>query len=389
MGLLRLTKVTSLFITAIVFAYGCSGLRLDHPLRTRPEDWPTFGRTTSRSNTVNQLIIPPLSRVWDYDVSAGIANGAPIIADSLVIVGTLRGELYAIRLADGNRVGWISLGEAIHGTPVVEGGSGVIVPLSNSKESIVSYDMRNGVSLWKKACGDVETSLLLLENSVYFGTTNGIFYCIDGSNGSQRWTFPLPANTRWKGIRSTPAGVKSTVVFGADDGVLYALNATTGTPRWTYHTDSPIVAPPVIDSLHIVVGTVGGSVVALDPETGVLQWSSDVGSPVYAHALLLPRIVVITTTGGELLGLAPTTGTQLWKTTVGSPMVAGPAAAESTLFVGTLRKEFLAVRISDGTMLWKDTTDGRIKTSPVISNGMIVVATDNQTVLAYRGVSTR
>jgi outer membrane protein assembly factor BamB len=388
MGLLKLTRITSPLIAGIVFAYGCSGLRLNHPMHTRPEDWPTFGRTISRSNVVNQLITPPLSRVWDYDVSAGVANGAPIIADSLVIVGTLRGELYAIRLTDGKRVGWISLGEAIHGTPVVEGGSCVIVPLSNSKESVVSYDMQNGASLWKQVCGDVETSLLLLENSVYFGTTAGTFYCVDCSNGTQRWSFPLPTNNRWKGIRSSPAGVKSTVVFGADDGVLYALNAKTGTPRWMYHTDSPIVAPPVIDSLHIIVGTVGGSVVALDPETGELQWSAEVGSPVYAHALLLPKIVVITTTGGELIGLAPNTGTQLWKTTVGSPMVAGPAAAESTLFVGTLRKEFLAVRISDGTMLWKDTTDGRIKTSPVISNGMIVVATDNQTVLAYRGVST-
>jgi outer membrane protein assembly factor BamB len=335
---------------------------------------------------VSQPITPPLSRVWDYDVTAGIANGAPIIVDSLVIVGTMRGELHVIRLTDGKRIGWVSLGEAIHGTPVVAGNS-VIVPLSNSKESIVSYDISNGVVRWRQSYGDVETSLLLLENSVYFGTTDGTFYCVDVPNGTQTWSFPLPTNTRWKGIRSTPAAGKTSVIFGADDGVLYALDAKAGTPRWTYRTGSPIVAPPVLDSLHVVVGTIGGSVVALDPETGSLQWSAEIRSPVYSHALLLPRTVVITTTAGELLGLEPTTGTQLWKTTVGSPMVAGPSAAESTLFVGTLKKELLAVRISDGAVLWKGTTDGRIKTSPIISNGMIIVATDNQTILAYRGAS--
>ena len=383
----KLVPISSFAILAATMGLlvaSCTGLRLGRSLYPREDDWPAFGRTPSHSNIVARRIDLPLSLAWQCDVAAGIANGAPLLVDSLILGGTMRGDLYAIRVSDGKRLGWIGLGDAIHGSPVFDGNA-VIVPLSNSKESLISFDLPTGVPRWKQSYGDVESSILLNDKRLFFGTTVGKFFCVESATGSKLWSFSLPSNSQMSGIRSSPAVQRSTVVFGADDGAVYALNIKDGSVTWTFSAGAPIAASPAIDSTGVVIGTIAGEVLSLDFETGHLRWTVDVGSPVYAHALITPAVITVATTGGDLYGLSPLTGARLWKTEIGSPMVAGPAAAGGTLFIGTLKREVFAVGIADGAILWKGTTEGRIKTSPVIGYGMVFFATDNQEIVAYRG----
>lgn len=381
------TSAPVLASALLLLAGGCGGLRFAHGIVSRPGDWITFGQNPLRSSTVNAAIRVPLTLAWDYDLAAGTSNGAPVVADSIVLAGTMRGELHAVRLADGKKLGWVNLGDAILGSPVVAG-STVFVPLSNSRESVVAYDLTSGQALWKRTCGDVETSLLLANGGLYGGTTEGSLFCLDPATGTVRWVFAIPENTARKGIRSTPSAWRSLVMFGADNGCLYALDAATGAVRWRYQADAPIVAPPVADSTLLVAGTTGGTVLALDPQTGNLQWKKTVDAPVYGHALLRRPVTVVVTTGGTVVCLAAQTGEQQWKTDLGAPMLAGPAAADGTMFIGTLHREFLALSLTDGKVLWKTDTDGRIKTSPVISTGMVIVTADDRSMLAFRGEAT-
>lgn len=367
----------------LLLAGGCGGLRLGRGIVSDPGDWSTFGKNPLRSSTVDTAIRVPLTLAWDYDLAAGTSNGAPVVADSIVLAGTLRGELHAVRLADGKRLGWVNLGDAIFGSPVVSGTT-AFVPLANSRESVIAYDLTGGQQLWKRTCGDVETSLLLAGGGLYGGTTEGSLFCLDPATGAVRWVFAIPENTMRKGIRSTPSAWRSLVFFGADNGCLYALEGTTGTVRWRYQTDDPIVAPPVADSTLLVVGTTGGTVLALDPQTGNVRWKKAVDAPVCGHALLRRPVTVVVTTGGTVVCLSTQTGEQQWKTDLGAPMLAGPAAADGIMFIGTLHREFFALSLSDGKVLWKTDTEGRIKTSPVISSGMVIVTTDDRSMLAFR-----
>ncbi len=64
------------------------------------------------------------------------------MVDGTLLVGNLRGELYAADGQTGKRIGWIKLGDAIQGSPVVDG-SMVYVAVSNSSESLVAFDLRS------------------------------------------------------------------------------------------------------------------------------------------------------------------------------------------------------------------------------------------------------
>jgi outer membrane protein assembly factor BamB len=375
----------ALLACSVLLAAGCMGLRLVRPVQLQADDWPMFGRTPSRSAAVPERFTLPLQKVWEYDVSAGIDQGPPLVVDSMVFAGTMRGELYCLRLDDGTRLGWVGLGDAVHGSPVVDGNS-IIVPLVNSTPSLLAYDLPRGRTRWKESYGSIETSLLLVDHRLYFGTTTGKFYCVDPATGIAIWSFSLPQNSRWFGIRSSPAAWGPAVLFGADDGVLYSLSGDSGSVRWTYQSDGPIVAPPAVDSAGVVVGTITGTVLSLDPASGQVQWTADANAPVYGNALLTPSSAVVATTGGTVLALARSTGKKLWELSTGGPVVAGPASADGVLFVGTLSREILAIDLSSGQLAWRDSTAGRIKTPPVIAHQTLLVATDDRTILAYREV---
>ena len=234
-----------LVAVSLFYAAGCGGLKLADTLRTSPSDWPTFAGQESRTNATSEQIQPPLKLAWEYDISGGIGNGSPLVVDSVLLVGNLRGELYAISLVTGKRIGWVTLGDAIQGSPAIDHNT-AIVAVSNSRESLISYNLIEGKPRWKHAYGDIEVSPLLHDQKIYVGNTQGMFHCVDQATGDQLWKFEIPKNTKRKGIRSSAATEGESVVFGAEDGAVYTMDAVSGKLLWSYQTGASVVSPPAI-----------------------------------------------------------------------------------------------------------------------------------------------
>ena len=365
---------------------GCSGLCLERPLKVREDDWPTFGKTANHINATKQTINPPLTLEWENDITGGIGNGSPLIIDSLLLIGNLRGELYAIHVRTGKRVGYVNLGDAIQGSPVIDG-SLAIVATSNSKESLVAFDLLDGKVRWKRSYGDIEVTPLLLNQKIFVATTTGVLYCVDRATGDLAWKFEIPENIRLKGIRSSPAGEGTTVVFGADDGAVYAFDAETGRQRWKFQTDAGVVAPPSVMDGTVYVGNLKGTLYALDLTSGRLGWKFESGSSIYANPTLVHGLVVFGTVGGTVFSLHARDVSTFWKNDLGSPINSGAVAAGSMIYVGTLKKLLFAVRLVDGSVAWKGEVTGRIKTTPAVADGRLFVATDERLVLSFRGTT--
>ncbi|MBI4535422.1 MAG: PQQ-binding-like beta-propeller repeat protein [Ignavibacteriae bacterium] len=384
MGFLRTISFLLILSIGPAVLVGCGGLKLDHAVRSSPDDWPMFARTETRSNVAIQSILPPLSLQWEYDVTGGIGNGSPLIVDTLVIVGNLRGELYVISANNGNRLGWVSLGDAIQGSPVVDG-SVAFVATSNSRESLVAFDLSEGSFRWKREYGDLEVSPLLFEQRLYFGNTSGTFYCVERDKGELLWKFELPGNEKRKGIRSSAAAVEKTVVFGAEDGSVYALDAETGKQRWRYRTSAPVVAAPAVMDSVVYVATLGGLLHAIELSSGKPKWEFAAGSPLYASPSFAPGTVVLGTTGGKLIALNAGDGSNTWTTNLDGVINSSAVVSGNIAYVGTLKKELFAVNVSTGSIVWKQSVEGRIKTTPAVARNRVVVATDERLILSFKG----
>lgn len=376
------TRIMRAAMLLAVLLGSCSHLKLDRPIRSGDGDWPTYARDASRANMTPEVLVPPLSLAWSADVTGAVGNGSPVLIDSLLIVGTLRGELYVFDIRNGKRLGWLSLGEAIQGSPVVRG-QVVYVALSNTTESLVAYDMSAGKRLWSGRFGDIEVSPVLTADRLYFGNIAGEFFCVDIERGEELWSFSIPKNTKLKGIRSSAAVDASTVVFGCDDGRVYALHGTTGELLWSYNTGSPVVAAPCIVEGSAFVGSTDGRMFSIEVKTGTLQWVTNLGSPVQAGAAISGEMVLVVTAAGKLSAVGRRTGALVWTADLGSVVSASPVVAGSYVYVGTLHKNLFAVHAQTGEIVFQEAIDGRVKTSPAVGFGRLFVASDERWILAF------
>jgi outer membrane protein assembly factor BamB len=370
-------------ILCVLLLAGCSGLRFAYPLRQTDGDINTFAGSSSRNNDRNTTPAPPLFPEWEQDVTAGIGDGAPCLIDSILFAGNLRGELYGFAIKTGKRIGWVTLGGAIQGTPVIAGNL-AIVPLSGSRESVVAYDFVDGKVRWRSGTGDVHGSPLLLGTFIYVGNTNGTLTCMALAGGEKIWSYALPGNTTMKGIRSSPAGQDSTVIFCADDGYMYNCNAHTGTLRWRVRAGSVIQATPVIYDSSVFVGTLDGRFVAVDLHRGTIRWTATPGTSIYGSAVVDPVNVIVGTTGGHIVAMDRTTGGIRWDVDLRSPVSAGLLGAGEIVYVGTLKKELIALKRSSGEIVWRTATAGRIKTTPVGGAGRVFLGLDTRMIQSYR-----
>ncbi len=379
----RFGIVQTFGLALLVFA-ACSGLRIPQPLNVDSADWPTFAKSENRANSTEEAIIPPLTLEWEFDITGGIGNGSPLVIDSVLLIGNLRGELYALNAYTGKRIGWVDLGEAIQGAPVIDGNV-AIVAVSSSELSLIGFDLVEGKPRWRKEYGDIEASPLLYRQRVYVGNAEGEFFCVDPATGERIWKFEVPENVKRKGIRSSAAANSGMVVFGADDGALYALDWDSGQLRWKSSTDAGVVGSPCIAGDVVCAANLGGTVYGIDLESGARRWQVDAGSPIYASVSYAANKVFVGTTGGTMYALDAVSGAVIWMQQLGSVINSGAVIANDILYVGTLKKNLFGLKIDDGTIVVKQDVPGRIKTSPAVARGRLYVATDERLILAFKG----
>jgi outer membrane protein assembly factor BamB len=383
-----LVRFALLSLAAILLwlAPGCAGLKLSQPLKLSPDEVNHAGNPEKPEFTRTESVTPPLVREWEYDLTGGIGNGPPLIVDSVLLIGTLRGEFYALNAFTGKRFGWYGTGGAIQSSPALQG-STAIIAMTNTEYSLIAYSLVEGTLSWRRELGDLEASPLLHRKNIYIGNTEGTFRCLNALTGNQEWTFSLPGNTTRKGIRTSARARDSLIVFGAEDGWLYALDAVHGRQIWRTNTGASIFGSPCIAGNSVIVGNAGGIVTAISLASGNVSWTYNAGSPLFAEPSATAGSVFIGSTGGAMIALSIESGKVLWRTETESVINAAAVVSGDVLYFGTLSKKLHAVRIADGTTLAQVELSGRVKTPPVVANGRVFVATDEKMIISFRGAT--
>ena len=189
---------------------------------------------------------------------------------------------------------------------------------------------------WRfKTGGEIFSSPALVDDWVYFGSTDGYCYGLDLRTGSERWR----AHTARQG-GVTPAVHGDTLYCEGASG-LYALSRVTGHERG-YWSEQPYGAnsPCVVDGT-LYYGTVFG-LRAIDLDTGKQRWLC---------------------------------GTSGW-------VIAPPAFAEHNLYLGSFDHRLYAVEVSSGRVLWTFETGWHIANSPAAQDGMVYVSSEDRYVYA-------
>jgi outer membrane protein assembly factor BamB len=360
--------------------------------------WPMYGYDPQRTHEVGFMVRPPFRKLWARR-TGNVIEFPPSLGGGLLFVAQDRGHLLAIDTRNGE-VRWRKyLRHCSAASPAVTTDivymsymqpapcaryprtqPGFVVAIRyRSKKGML---LKSGQELWRFKTGAVESSPLLVKDTLYVGSWDHHVYAIDisGRRPRLRWRFLADAE-----VNSSVAYVGGMVFFGTDGGSVYGLNARTGREQWRSTSFSRFgrreyfYATPTVAFGRVYIGNTDGTLYAFGARTGHLLWAQHAGSYVYTAAAIWHRFVIIGTYNGDLIAYDAATGDVRWRHVAPSAIHGAPTVLDNIVYFSTCpvcgshgsrsSKQGPAgtygVRASNGTLVWRF---GAGRYSPVVAD---------------------
>ena len=282
-------------------------------------------------------------RLWQQKVSKqGLSSGVEA-AESMVIVGNKKGQLFALDQATGEQKWTAQLSGAILSASLIQAGR--VVTLSN----------------------------------------DGTVYAHDLATGQQVWTYNLPdVQFSLRGTASPIALDPRTVLIASSNAYVYALDILTGVPRMQRRVAvsdgrsdvqrlNDIDGDPVVAGQFLVTTSFQGQVTVTDLASQQVLWSED------ASSIQRPEVsnntVYVTQADGKITAYALTTGEQLWQNdSLLNRQLSNPVVLGQDLVVGDLEGVLHLIDPNSGQLIGRSKTSGEVRSLRVI-DGQLYVST--------------
>lgn len=333
---------------------------------TRPEEeveeepWPTYGFDIARTRYASDFDHePPYRQLWKVSVGR-LIEFPPVIAYGRLYFADTKGRFYAVE-AESGEVAWrAAFGTFTAASPTV--GDGVVYQPLMSKPGqdrarapgyMVALDAETGDEKWRFKAGVIESSPLLTDGVLYFGTFDNKLYALDAETGDPRWTFKAGDD-----IKGGPIRAGGNLYFAAYDGKVYALNPQNGKLRWKSSAQGGLAgagnfyATPAAAYGRVFVGNTDGKVYAFGGKTGHLLWSKSTGGFVYSSAAVWNKTVFVGSYDRHLYALDAATGDVRWKFRANGD-ISGPAMVMSeVVYFSTLNGRTYGLNARNGKQVW-------------------------------------
>ncbi|MFP4643815.1 MAG: PQQ-binding-like beta-propeller repeat protein [Spirochaetales bacterium] len=109
-------------------------------------------------------------------------------------------------------------------------------------------------------------NLVVKDETLYFGSTDGNFYAMNIETGYMDWVYRTDG-----AVNSVPFVDEERVYFGSNDGHLYAVDRETGEEAWTHRAGRAVQSTVIKHDDKIVFGVDGRGVTFLSTEGDVLN----------------------------------------------------------------------------------------------------------------------
>jgi outer membrane protein assembly factor BamB len=329
--------------------------------------WPVYGYTKDRRRFLpaSSSLRPPFKAIWGLKARA-LLEFPPVIERRSLYVLDDDGWLYAISKRTGRKRWTRRIGALAASSPAVSKGRLYVTLLERARGRpgrVMALRTTDGKTLWSRDLPSrSESSPLLDDGSVYFGSENGTVYALRAKDGRVRWTFRASGAVKgalafsdgrvffgdyagklyalrasdgrqiWqastKGARfgfgsgrfySTPAVAYGRVYIGNVDGYVYSFGARTGRLAWRTKTSGYVYASPAVgqapgDRPTVYAGSYDGNFYAMDAQTGRVRWRHHAAGKISGGATLIGDIVYFADLGNRrTIGLGARTGRKVFE----------------------------------------------------------------------------
>ena len=143
---------------------------------------------------------------------------------------------------------------------------------------MIAWNADTGKRIWRFNTAPIESSPLLVKNTLYFGAWDNKVYALNATNGRKRWTFQADDQ-----MNTSAAYWNNTIYMASYAGSVYAINARTGKMRWKAQSRRArraefFYASPAVAYGRVYIGNSDGTMYVYGAKTGKLRWARPLGS---------------------------------------------------------------------------------------------------------------
>ncbi len=290
---------------------------------TYKDGWIFFG---SYDHNLYALHANKGEMIWRYQTDGPIVS-RPIIEDGNVIFGSADRRVHVINQLSG-KIFWSYYTDgAIYSSPVSSGGH---IFIGSDDARLHAINLVSGNAVWKLDSGaPIRSTPFISEDYLFFGNEYGDFLCVD-FRGTIRWRFRAK-----RPITGSATIVNETVFFGSLDGMVYALDAKTGWQIWRFRLGKPTISTPCVSGEHLFIGCTDGNVYCIDIRNGKEQWRFLTEHQVTGSAVYSEGRLYIGSVDQHLYCIDSQNGSLIWKFQTKGAITGTPLVYNDQVFIGS------------------------------------------------------
>jgi outer membrane protein assembly factor BamB len=308
--------------------------------------WPIFGYSTDHTRffPAPSSVRPPFKELWQHGSGTLLEFPPVIYGERLFQLGD-DGVLDATDKRTGHVLWSQHLGQLSASSPAVTASTVYVTILysghPHSPGRVIALDSATGAIRWWRALpSGSESSPLIHDGRVFFGSQNGTVFALDDSDGAVVWRYRAAS-----AVKASPTLSDGALYFGDYSGRLQAISERTGRRLWVSKSEGALLGSGNFYSTAAVVygrvflGNTDGRIYAYDAASGKLDWAVQTGGYVYA-----------------------------------SPAVTNAPGLGPTLYIGSYNGSFYALNARSGHISWRFNAHGRISGSATIIGSVVYFA---------------
>jgi outer membrane protein assembly factor BamB len=358
--------------------------------------WPYFGRVPQRTHYLpvgsGERLDPPLETAWSLNTHA-LIEFPPALANGVAYVVNKYGNPAAVRLSDRKVIWRYTTKKSLHGAPLTVTGPAYHdgrVYYAGIGGYLVCVEAANGKVVWLKDLhAHLESSPLVVGNTLYIGTDTAKLLAVDIADGKVRWSFSAPG-----AIKSSPSYDDGRVFVADYQGSVYALDAASGKAIW--RTNTTKVAPfgqggffssPAVAFGKVYAARDDGTVFGFDEKTGKVSWSFPTGAFVYGSPAAAavpgtPPSIYIGSENGLFYALDAASGKPRWHYDVHGPVPGTATVIGHTVYTSSFKtRKTVGIDVGDHHRVFFLHQAGY---TPMISDGQRLYLVGYYTVFALQ-----
>lgn len=319
----------------------------------------------SRDHNFYALDAETGEKEWEFGTGSWVES-SPAVSGGTVYVGSNDGNLYALDTQNGEEIWKFKTRFPVESAPSI---AGDVVYFGSDDYYIYALDKENGGKIWDFDTGSpAKSSPVISEGILYTGSGgSGYSYAINAENGLRRLRFKSHYT-----VYSAPAVSQGNVYFVTTNGMIYTVEGKART--WLREHE--------IRPLWTQLWLMGVPAIPQPPDQSGLLWTYLLGGA-SANSPVISGDTLYIGSGWKLVAIDIPSQEKLWEFETGGNIRSTAALVGDTIFVGSEDGRLYAVDATTGEKRWDYLTGDKITSSPAVVNGIVYIASHDGNIYAF------